>query len=224
MNPRLAGALVAGLCSAQPAFAASDSQIWTTGAVNAELGGRWRLSEEMTARFSDTRNGLYEIESNSLVGYRLGKVVTLWAGYTHNPQYSAGRFIAMEHRAREQVTVDNFVKLGPGKLSARLRLEQRWREGVNGTAWRFRPFIRYAVPLGKGGTSLQLSHESFIDLNATGYQQVHGEERMRNLAAVRTPLSKQVNLEVGYLNQYGFVPGGADNDDHVASATLNFTF
>jgi len=206
------------------AHAREDRQLWLTGAATVDLGKKWRLSEEAVVRFSDNRNGLYEIENNLLLGYRLTNMVAIWAGYTHDPLYAGGRFTVMEHRAREQVTVDNFVKLGPGKLSARLRLEQRWREGVTGTAWRFRPFIRYAVPLGKGGTSLQLSHESFIDLNATGYQQVHGEERMRNLVAVRTPLSKKVNLEVGYLNQYGFVPGGQDNDDHVASLSLNFTF
>jgi hypothetical protein len=206
------------------AQARDDRQIWLTGTATVDLGKKWRLSEEAIGRWSDNRKGLYEIENNLLLGYRLTNAVTVWAGYTHDPLYTGGHFTVMEHRAREQLTADNIVKLGPGKFSVRVRLEQRWREGMDGTAWRFRPFIRYAVPLGKGGTSLQLSHESFIDLNATRFQQVHGEERMRNLVAVRTPLSKKINLEVGYLNQYGFVPGGEDNDDHVASLTLNFSF
>src|SRR4051812_9567535 len=118
----LAGALLAAaLFVPSAAFAASDSQLWTNGVVNVKLSDRWRLSEEMTGRFSDNRNGLYEIESNTLLGYRLNKVVTLWAGYTHNPQYSAGDFAVMEHRAREQVTFDGFAQLGKGKLSGRLR-------------------------------------------------------------------------------------------------------
>ena len=73
----LAAAAAAGL--AQPAHAArSDSQVWTNGVVNVKLADKWRLQEEMTGRFSDKRNGLYEFESNTLLGYRLNKVVTLW--------------------------------------------------------------------------------------------------------------------------------------------------
>ncbi|CAN5227848.1 DUF2490 domain-containing protein [soil metagenome] len=224
-TPHFIRPLLAAIALASPVAvqARDDSQLWLTGTAMVDLSKKWRVSEEAVLRFSDNRNGLYEVENNLLLGYRLDEKVTIWGGYTHDPLYTAGRFTVMEHRAREQVTADNVLKLGPGKISVRLRLEQRWREGVDGTAWRFRPFIRYAVPLGKDGITLQLSHESFIDLNETGYQRVGGEERMRNLIAVRTPLSKKINLEVGYLNQYGFVPGGEDSDDHVASLTLNFT-
>ena len=133
-----AAAFLIGLAFAPPAAAADDAQLWTGGNVTAKLSDHWRLSEEITARFSDNRNGLYEIESNTLVGYRISRVVTLWAGYTHNPQYSAGDFTIMEHRAREQVTFDNFANLGPGRLSGRLRVEQRWRAGLDGTGWRVR--------------------------------------------------------------------------------------
>src|SRR5436305_291826 len=98
--------------SSTTALASSDSQIWTTAIVNVKLGNTWRLQEELVERFSDNRNGLYEIESNTLLGYRLSKTVTLWGGYTHDPQYSAGHFTVMEHRIREQATFDNAAKLG----------------------------------------------------------------------------------------------------------------
>ena len=101
-----AAALVALGMLATPASAKSDEQLWTNFNVTAKLSDRWRLSEEVTIRFSDNRKGLYELELNTLLGYRLNKVVTLWAGYTHNPQYAAGDFTVMEHRAREQVTFD----------------------------------------------------------------------------------------------------------------------
>lgn len=194
-----------------------------TATVN--LGGNFKLSQDLTTRFSDNRNGLYEIESNTLLGYSVSKKVTLWAGYTHDPNYAAGDFTVMEHRAREQVTFDNVAKIGGGTLSGRLRLEQRWREGIDGTAWRFRPYVKYNLPFRPGHkTALVLSHESFIDLNSTSFQRVEGEERMRNAIAVTTPLTSHVNLEVGYLNQYSFVPNGPDNDDHAATVTLGFSF
>ena len=206
--------LVAGL-AASPASAKSDSQLWTNLNVNVKLSDRWRLSEEGTVRFSDNRNGLYELEVNSLLGYRLNKVVTLWAGYTHNPQYASGDFTVMEHRAREQVTFDGFAKLGTGKFNGRIRLEQRWREHVDGTGWRVRPYLKYSVPIA-GKTALNLSSEPFFNLNTTPFQGRTGLDRVRNLVTVSTPLTKSLSGEVGYLNQHGFVKKGPDTSDNVA--------
>ena len=208
------GAMVAA-CIPSTASAATDEQIWAGATVNVKLSEKWRLQEELVTRFSDNRKGLYEVESNSLLGYRLNKVVTLWAGYTHDPQYAGGDFTIMEHRAREQVTFDGFAKLGPGKFSARMRLEQRWREGIDGTGWRVRPYLKYSIPV-NGKTALNLSSEPFINLNTNTFQRKSGLDRVRNLVTISTPLSKTLTGEVGYLNQHGFVSGGPDTSDHVA--------
>ena len=85
-------AFVAALAIPAAASATTDDQVWTNASATVKLGAHWRVSEELTGRFSDNKNGLYEIESNTLLGYRLNKVVTVWAGYTHDPQYSAGDF------------------------------------------------------------------------------------------------------------------------------------
>ena len=213
-------ALLAGAAISSPAYAAkSDSQVWTNAQATVKLSDAWRLQEEMTARFSDNRNGLYEIESNTLLGYRLNKVVTLWAGYTHNPQYSGGDFTVMEHRAREQVTFDGFAKLGPGKLNGRVRLEQRWRHNVDGTGWGVRPYLKYSLPIA-GKTALNLSSEPFFNLNTTPFQKKPGLDRVRNLVTVSTPLTKRLSGEAGYMNQHGFVRGGPDTSDNVAYFAL----
>jgi len=206
------------------ARASSDSQIWTTEAVNLKLGGNWRAQEELVERFSDNRSGLYEIESNTLLGYKLSKSTTLWAGYTHDPQYSGGNFTVMEHRIREQVTFDNVVELGAGKLSFRLRGEERWRRNVDGTGWRVRPYVKYTLPLAHGSkTNLVLSAEPFINLNTTPFQKQPGLDRIRSLIAINTPISKRLTVEIGYLNQHGFVRGGPDTNDHVASFSLSLS-
>lgn len=207
--------LAAAAISTGAHAAKSDSQIWTNGAVNVKLSDKWRLQEEMTARFSDKRDGLYEVEANTLLGYRLNKVVTVWAGYTHNPQYSGGDFTVMEHRAREQVTFDGFAKLGSGKLNGRIRLEQRWRHNVDGTGWRLRPYLKYSVPIA-GKTALNLSTEPFFNLNTTTFQKQSGLDRVRNLVTVSTPLTKNLSGELGYMNQHGFVRGGPDTSDNIA--------
>ena len=217
-------ALILAAAAAGPAQANDDEQIWTTASATVKLADKWRLSQEFTARFSDTRKGLYEIESNTLLGYKVTDNVTLWAGYTHDPQYAGGDFTVLERRAREQITIDNFAKIGRGKLSGRLRMEQRWRENIDGTGWRARPYVKFSLPLREGGkTALVLSNETFINLNTTAFQATKGLDRMRNLIAISTPLTKTMTLEAGYLNQHGFVRHGEDTSDHVASVSLSLS-
>lgn len=208
-------AVLAAVPAAAPAVARSDEQLWANAALTVKLDDRWRLSQELTTRFSDARNGLYEVESNTLVGYRLSKVVTVWAGYTHDPQYAGGDFTVMEHRAREQVTFDGFARIGPGKLNGRLRLEQRWREHVAGTGWRLRPYLKYSLPVA-GKTAVNFSTEPFINLNTAPFQARTGLDRVRNLVTVSTPLTKTLTGEVGYMNQHGFVKDGPDTSDNIA--------
>jgi hypothetical protein len=220
----IAASLVLLTVPATPASASSDQQIWTTAGATVKLDDKWRMSQELTARFSDHRDGLYEIESSTLLGYRISKNITLAAGYVHDPQYSSGDFTVMEHRAREQVTVDNVAQIGRGKLSGRLRMEQRWREHVDGTGWRLRPYLKYSLPLAKGSkTALTLSSEAFVNLNSTAFQRQDGLDRTRTLIAISTPLTKTLTAEFGYLNQHGFVRGGDDTDDHVASLSVSLS-
>lgn len=219
-----------GLCAvaaatwAGSAQAREDSQVWGSANVNVKLSDKWRFQQELTTRFSDDRDGLYEIESVTMLGYRVAKDVTLAAGYVHNPQYSGGDFTVMEHRAREQVTFDNVARIGSGKLSARLRMEQRWREHADGTGWRMRPYVKFSLPLAKGSkTSLVLASETFVNLNTTSFQKQDGLDRMRNFIGINTPVTKTVSAEIGYLNQHGFVRGGEDTSDHVASVSLSLS-
>jgi hypothetical protein len=214
--------LLGGALGMAPAQAREDSQIWGSANVNVKLSDKWRLQQELTTRFSGDRSGLYEVESVTMLGYRLVKDVTLAAGYVHNPRYAGGDFTVMEHRAREQVTFDNVARIGSGKLSARMRMEQRWREHVDGTGWRMRPYVKFTLPLAKGSkTSLVISSETFVNLNTTPFQKQDGLDRMRNFIGINTPLTKNVIAEFGYLNQHGFVRGGEDTSDHVASVSLS---
>ncbi len=223
MGFRAAQLSLAVLTSA-PALAADDGQIWTNGVVTVKLSDKWRLSEDVTIRFSDHRNGLYEVESNTLLGYKLSKVTTVWAGYTHDPQYSSGDFTIMEHRAREQVTFDRFARIGTGTLSGRVRLEQRWRGGIDGTGWRIRPYLKYSLPFHKGGkTAFVVSSEPFFNFNTTDFQKKDGFDRIRTMVGISTPVARNLGFEFGYLNQHTFVPHGPDNNDHVASLAMTLS-
>jgi hypothetical protein len=208
------------------AHADTDTQAWGGFTVNAKIDDHWRASNETILRTGNAR-GFYEIENNFMVGYKLNKTVTVWLGYTFDPNYLHGDFRVREHRIREQVSFDNFARLGPVRLSGRLRMEQRWRDqGVQGTGWRLRPFIKATLPVadtGRGKVSIVASHESFIDFNKTSYQAVGGEERMRNFIGINAPLTKRLTVEAGYLNQYGIRPGRLDSSDHVASVAFTLS-
>lgn len=203
---------------------ADDKQAWAAATVNVDLGNGFRASNEAVFRTSDAR-GFYEIENNTMIGYKPNKQVTLWLGYTHDPNYSHGDFTVMEHRFRQQVNVDNFAELGNVKFSGRVRLEERWRDGQTGTGWRLRPYLKAVLPIAaKGKVALVASHESFVNLGRTSFQKVNGHERMRNFVGISAPLLKHVTIEGGYLNQHGFVRNGPDTDDHVGSISLTASF
>ena len=214
-------ALAATLGLSAPAVA-SDTQYWQTLNVGVALPDNFKISNETVLRSSDAK-GFYEVENNFMVGKKVNKVVTLWLGYTFDPQYNHGAFRVREHRFRQQVNFDNFAVLGKVKLSGRLRLEERWREGLTGTAWRLRPQLKATAPIA-GKVTLSVSSEAFLDLNNTAFQRVDGLERMRNAIYVTVPLSKKISIDFGYLNQHGFVPNGPDSNDHVLTTGLSASF
>jgi len=212
---------VVALTTSGEALAREDDQLWTAVSASVKLDPKWQLSQEFVARFSDHRSGLYELEAATMLGYKLGKSIVVAGGYVHNPQYADGDFTVLERRAREQITIENIARIGAGKISARMRLEQRWRDNFDGTAVRARPYLKYSLPLGdQGKTSLNLSNETFINLNTKTFQRTEGIDRMRNLIAVGRKISPKLTVEAGYLNQYGFVRNGDDTMDHVANLSL----
>lgn len=216
----LAAAAAFGVASASQA--SEDTQYWQTLNLSVALPDNFKISNETVRRSSDTR-GFYEIENNLMIGKKVNKVVTLWLGYVFNPQYSHGTFRLHEHRFRQQVNFDNFAKLGKVKLSGRMRMEERWREGQPGTAWRLRPQLKASTPL-IGKTTISISSEAFIDLNNTAFQKVDGLERLRNAVYITVPLNKMISVDFGYLNQHGFVPNGPDNSDNVLTTGLSASF
>lgn len=207
---------------ASQAQAKEDTQHWETLNVTVNLPDNFKLNSESIFRSSDER-GFYEIEQNVMVGKKLNKNVTAWLGYTFNPTYNQGTFRAREHRFRQQVNFDNVAQIGKVKLGGRIRTEERWREGRTGTGWRLRPQVKASMPF-VGKSTFTVSHESFINLNTTSFQTVSGYDRMRNAASVNVPLAKNVSVDVGYLNQHGFVRNGEDTSDNVLTLGLSATF
>ncbi len=222
MRLLLATLVVPAALIATQAQAKEDTQHWETLNVTVNLPDNFKLNSESIFRSSDER-GFYELEQNVMVGKKLNKNVTAWLGYTFNPTYNQGNFRAREHRFRQQVNFDNVAQIGKVKLGGRVRMEERWREGRIGTGWRLRPQVKASMPF-VGKSTFTVSHESFINLNTTSFQTTSGYDRMRNAASVNVPLAKNVSVDVGYLNQHGFVRNGEDTSDNVLTLGLSATF
>lgn len=215
---------VAAMVVASPAHA-DDFQQWIQLGAKIDITDKLVLSDEIVARFSDEDGGLYEIENSLLLGYKLSDNVTAWAGYVHDPNYVAGDFSFMERRAREQITIDDFATFGAATLSGRLRLEQRWRDGIEGIGWRTRPYLKLEIPLGgESAPTLNFTEEAFINVNNTSFQARDGLDRLRTAATLSFPISQVVKLEAGYLNQHRFVTDGPDTDDHVLTVSVGLSF
>ncbi len=225
MSSRINLVTPAFLATLAPPAYADDFQQWAQIGAKVDLSDKLVLQNELVARVSHNQGGLDEIENSLMLGYKLSKKVTVWAGYLHNPNYNAGNFTVMERRAREQVTTDNFAKVGAVSLSARLRLEQRLRDGIDGTGWRIRPYLKASLPLG-GATApmLNLTEEAFVNLNNTSFQSKDGLERLRTAISLSMPVSKVVKLEAGYLNQRRFVTNRPNTDDHALTVSASLSF
>lgn len=220
----IAALAAAALMVPAPALA-DDFQQWLTLSAKVDVSDSVVIQNELIARFSDDDGGLYELENALMLGYKLPSKVTVWAGYVHAPQYSGGDFAVMERRARQQISIDDLASIGTASLSARVRVEQRWREGVDGTGWRVRPYAKLAVPLGgKEAPTLNVTAEPFINLSNPAFQRTEGLDRIRSGVSLGFPLAQGIRLEAGYLNQHRFVRGGPDSDEHALTVALAASF
>jgi len=184
------------LFASRPARAQQDDeQLWLQINTNVPLGSKWRVTVEQIARFSDRQNGLFQTELGGIFGYRLSKHFELGAGYRWVAAYN-GNTAANENRVRQHI-IATF-----GGFTGRLRVDERFNPRGNEIGFRIRPLLRYNYRIGPNGWGLYASHESFWLPNSTSWGQRRGYERMRNMIGATVPVSRQISLDVGYLNQY----------------------
>ncbi|MBO9624485.1 MAG: DUF2490 domain-containing protein [Sphingomonas sp.] len=223
--PRLVLAALALVAIASPAAAQDDAQLWGTVTATTALGSDTELALELITRAGDAAGGIYEVEFGGMVSHEIAKGVKIGIGYIRVPNYRDGAVSNIEDRPRQQISA-SFPNIAGGTLSARVRLEERFRNTGSDMGLRMRPNIRWAVPLASGSpTRFFVQHESFITLNSTDWGQRSGYERWRNSLGLSTALMKNVEGEIGYLNQLTFGRNGApDRNDHAATLGLAVRF
>lgn len=222
---RVALVALALVTLARPAAAQEDVQAWGTLTGTTGIAPGTELSLELVTRAGDNADGIYEIEFGGMVSHEIAKGVKIGAGYVRVPNYRDGAVSSIEDRPRQQISA-SFAGIAGGTLSARVRLEERFRNTGSDMGLRMRPNVRWAVPLASGSpTRFFVQHESFVTLNSTDWGQHAGYERWRNSLGLSTALTKNIDGEIGYLNQRTFGRNGApDRNDHVATLGLAVRF
>ncbi len=203
------------LLAALPARAQQqDEQLWLQVNTNVPLADGLRVTLEQIARFGDRPDGLFQTEFGGILGYRVADGIELGFGYRRVGAHN-GNTAADENRLRQHVV----ATFGP--VVTRLRIDERFHPRGDEIGVRVRPLVRYNHRLGATGLALFVSHESFYLPNSTRWGQRRGYERMRNIAGVVIPLSRQVSADLGYLNQYRPSRGGSRAQmDHALSLQL----
>lgn len=199
-----------------------DTQLWASTTLIKQIAPQWSAQLELHARFFDDISGLGQRMIRPSVTYKLDNGLTLTGGYFHGLNNPVNGSSTIEHRLWEQVGY-TFLENDAVKLSGRTRLEQRVVESRNDTGWRLRQQLRAEGPIVKDKLEWLVWNETFIGLNETEWGQRAAFDQTRNYFGFDVPVSKNVAVEPGYLNQYVF-RNGEDQMNHVGSVTVNIKF
>lgn len=221
----LTGIFLLSTCSFASAGSVEDEGLWLAffgqGDLTETDDGQFRWWFDGQSRLLDDTNGSHQTLLRPGVGYKLGETATIWAGYgwIHTTPVAGDDF--EENRIWQQLTWSTSQE--PVTFAFRSRLEQRFVETGDDTGWRFRQLLRAQYDLtGCPQLSLVAWDEFFVHLNDTDWGAHTGFDQNRAFAGLgwRPEPDSPWWTEIGYLNQFIRVPGGADRCHHILSLNL----
>lgn len=191
--------------------ASAENQIWTSIAFKKKAADP-KIEFELNNELRFQPDGYLDtIEIRPGVSYKLDNGLKLSGGYLYAVNRRTGPD-REEHRLWEQVAYDLGTFAG-GKFEGRSKVEQRWREGADGTGWRLRQQFAYERPIAGTKMKFQISDEATIGLNETAWGNNEGMQENRAKAVVKWKTGK-LGWEAGYMNQYRNGINGADDQDN----------
>ena len=144
-------------------------------------------------------------------------------GFDYLVNHPPGKSSLDEQRLWQQFSY-KFDPLANVNFSSRTRLESRWREDGDETAFRLRQMIRASVPLPiKPSISAVIYDELFVNLNETDWGSYRGIDQNRLFLGFNWAFNANTALEMGYINQY-INTRTIDRENHIVSTTLKLTF
>lgn len=194
--------------------AAAQTQYQNTGWFmflnNTKFNDKWGLQFDAQFRSVDDWKYVRNTLVRPALQYFINKNNNVALGYlwqTTQTQLNGTRNYLSEHRIFEQYIYTH--NLGQISASHRFRIEQRFigREFDSAFAQRFRYFFRFIQPLQKResafvkGAFLALQNEIFLNIQNKSETNNSFFDQNRAYLAAGYRFSKEVDLEIGYLNQ-----------------------
>jgi hypothetical protein len=185
---------------------------WLTLVNNTKINDKWGVALDFQLRSADNYAYVRNILIRPGITYYFNGRANATVGYLYAPtrtEAPTGNFTLLEQRVWEQFVYNHKIKTS--FATHRFRLEQRFIETNGGDdifAQRFRYFFRIVKPL-QGykesfdkGVFLALQDELFF--NIQNKEQLNNSlfDQNRFYFAAGYRVSKKLDLELGYLNQY----------------------
>lgn len=206
---------------------------WLASFNSIKTGNKTSIINDIQVRSTDEVRQIQTLLLRGGFSYQFSKKWIASAGYAFiRNQQTVGivKGYAAEHRIWQQVVHNHSLK--PVLISHRFRLEQRFLPKTtvinnslekDGSVYanRFRYFIRNMLPLNKEavftkGVFVALQNEVFVNFGNTA--NVNGEsfDQNRVYLAVGFRISKEFDIEGGYMNQYINGRGSSFTNNHIA--------
>jgi hypothetical protein len=201
-----------------------DERIWLNQNMIGNLPiDNWRWYTEIQLRLRDKARYIDQVLVRTAVIYDLNNQTSLWLGFAEVTYYPQATEIFKEHRIWQQILY-NFKPVGGINIQSRTRLEERFFENAPSTYYRLRQMLRITAPSNISSKLLLVVYdEGFFYLNDTNYGLKRGFDQNRAFAGINWALNDNMNLEIGYLNQY-IIDQIQDRMNHVFSAILFVVF
>jgi hypothetical protein len=204
-------ALLAGAILGLPAAALaseSDIQLWPSVALNHGLGDHFGAHFLARARFDDDVSETKDYLLRPFVTWRPNDAVTLDLGYDYLHSFTSSSENRVWQAAQHQFKWHEF------DVSNRIRLGQRFVEGVDGVVVRLRYRLRAAHPLWSSRFYWAISNEVLANVNDRGEGPPHGFEQNRLRFALGARFSNGLRVESGYEYQYVHSRNGTNTNTH----------
>ncbi len=181
----------------------------------ADAPGPWRYALDAQYRWFDRSGGVDQVLLRPALGYDLTPGLSAWLGYAQVRSEGSGGTHVKEHRVWQQLAWQ-FDGAANSRWLLRGRVEERHREGADGTGVTLRLMLRSRIPLGKRpDLRLVLALEPFIDLRDTDWGLNQGLAQLRTTLGLSFDLHRRLGFEAGYLNQHAFRENRTDLANHL---------
>lgn len=200
---------------------------WGATFINYKAGEKFGLYFDAQYRSTDQLQQLNQLLLRPGISFYLSPAFTFTSGYAFIPQERISNGVTgylPEHRIWEQLVFTHKVKAVRATVGHRARLEQRFipRHHAEGNslvrdghrvAGRLRYFARGVAPLGSKpdkGMFAAIQNEIFFHTANGG-----SFDQNRAYVAAGYRINRQLDLEMGYMNQYIAGADGASTNNHI---------